>query len=72
MNDGWPKGAIRIMSNLDMLTEEPLELAVALHKLAQSTKMTSTRRVLEWALFEQAMGKLIEDLKGANEPPAAA
>ena len=49
--------------NLDLLTDEPLELAIALHKLAESKAEDE-----EWAKFAEAMSELIDALKAINEP----
>jgi hypothetical protein len=63
MSDDWPKGAVAVVSNLDMLVDEPLELAVALRRLAESKAGDK-----EWARFAEKMVELEHDLKALNEP----
>ena len=58
--------------NLDMLTDEPLELAVALDKLARKRVEESNGESSEWNAFVDALGELIETLKAINEPGRAA
>jgi hypothetical protein len=62
-DDEMPKGAVAVVSNLDMLTEEPLELAVALRRLAESKADDKF-----WARFAEKMVELEHDLKALNEP----
>jgi hypothetical protein len=66
IDDEMPKGAVKMTRNLDLLTEEPLELAVALRKLAESK---STNRK-DWWKFAERMEDLVNDLKALNEPRA--
>ena len=59
--------------NLDLLTDEPLELAVALRKLAE-TKVSEGDDEKEeqiWSKFSQAMSELVHDLQALNEPGSA-
>ena len=65
MSDDWPKGAVAMTKNLDLLTDEPLELAVALSKLADD-KATEDRK--DWLAFAASMAELVDDLKALNEP----
>ena len=60
--------------SLDLLDEEPLELAVALHKLAElrAAEDQDEANVKIWAKFAQAMASLVDDLKALNEPAANA
>ena len=57
--------------NLDLLTEEPLELAVALKKLAEKRVEEGEADDEEWAAFSAAMDRLVETLEGLNEPSRA-
>lgn len=57
--------------NLDLLTEEPLELAVALRKLAEKNTAEGDDRDGElWAKFAETMAELINDLQALHEPQA--
>jgi hypothetical protein len=58
--------------NLDLLVDEPLELAVALDKLARKRVEDSSGESSEWNAFVDAMGELIETLRAVNEPGHAA
>ena len=69
--DDWPKGAVAMTKNLDLLTEEPLELAVALRKLAEKRVEEGDGDDEEWAAFSAAMERLVETLQGLNEPSRA-
>ena len=71
MSDEWPKGAVAMTKNLDLLTEEPLELAVALKKLAEKRVEEGAADDEEWAAFSAAMDRLVETLEGLNEPSRA-
>ena len=71
LKDDWPKGAVAMTKNLDMLTDEPLELAVALRKLAE-TKAGDEGEAKEWLKFSQTMSELVRDLQVLNEPSRAA
>ena len=51
--------------NLDLLKDEPLELAVALRKLAE-TNAADDEDDKEWAVFAQAMQELVQKLKDEN------
>jgi hypothetical protein len=62
-DDEMPEGAVAVVSNLDMLTDEPLELAVALRRLAESKAGDKV-----WARFAEKMVELEHDLKALNEP----
>lgn len=68
MDDEHPKGAERMTKHLDLLTDEPLELAVALRKLAETKLKDSDGDDEEWAAFSAVLEKLVEDLKALNEP----
>ena len=70
MNEDWPKGAVAMTKNLDLLTEEPLELAVALKKLAEKRVEEGDGDDEEWAAFSAAIERLVETLQGLNEPRA--
>ena len=75
MNDEWPKGAVAMTKNLDMLTDEPLELAVALRKLAETKaneEADGDNEAKEWLKFSQTMSDLVRDLQALNEPGSAA
>ena len=61
----WPKGAIAVTSNLDLLVDEPLELAIALRKLAESKAHES----VDWRKFAERLHELVTDLQALNEPP---
>lgn len=67
----WPVGAVMMTKNLDLLTDEPLELAVALRKLAESkaTESDVSGEVdEEWAAFAKAMIELVQKLETLNQP----
>ena len=68
----WPVGAVAMTKNLDMLTDEPLELAVALRKLAEGKATAGDEMDPEWAKFAQSMSTLVGDLQALNEPGRAA
>ena len=70
IDDEWPKGAIAMTKNLDLLKDEPLELAVALRKLSESNTGEDPDDK-EWAVFAQAMQELVSKLQAENEPRAA-
>ena len=70
IDDEWPKGAVAMTKNLDLLTEEPLELAVALKKLAEKRVEEGVGDDEEWAAFSAAIERLVETLQGLNEPRA--
>ena len=75
IEDDWPKGAIAMTKNLDLLKDEPLELAVALRKLAESNAAAEDEAdegEKEWAVFAQAMQELVAKLQAENEPRRAA
>ena len=57
--------------NLDMLTEEPLELAVALQKLAQRQVKEKEGEDPEWEEFLHAADALVRKLQALNEPGRA-
>ena len=57
--------------NLDMLTDEPLELAVALQKLAQRQVKEKEGEDPEWQKFLDATDALVRELKALNEPGGA-
>ena len=67
MEDNWPKGAIAMTKNLDLLTDEPLELAVALRKLAEKNA-GEDEDDKEWAAFAKAMIELVQKLETLNQP----
>ena len=69
--DEWPKGAVAMTKNLDLLTNEPLELAVALRKLCNKRVEEASGDDEEWAAFSAAMERLVETLQGLNEPKRA-
>ena len=71
IEDEWPKGAIAMTKNLDMLTEEPLELAVALQKLAQRQVKEKEGEDPEWQKFLDATDALVRDLEALNQPSRA-
>ena len=56
--------------NLDLLKDEPLELAVALRKLSESNA-ADDEDDKEWAVFAQAMQELVQKLQDENQPRAA-
>jgi hypothetical protein len=67
----WPVGAVMMTKNLDLLTDEPLELAVALRKLAEKNTAEGDDRDGElWSKFAQAMAELVSDLQALHEPQA--
>lgn len=68
MSDDMPAGAIAMTQHLDLLTDEPLELAVALAKLAAIKELGGSRRD-EWHVFRDHLDELVEKLKGMNELP---
>lgn len=70
-DDEMPKGAVAMTKNLDLLTDEPLELAVALRKLAEKRVEEGGGDDEEWAAFSAAMERLVETLQGINEPGGA-
>ena len=70
VEDEWPKGAVAMTKNLDLLTEEPLELAVALKKLAEKRVEEGVGDDEEWGAFSAAIERLVETLQGLNEPRA--
>ena len=72
MMDDWPKGAVAMTRNLDLLTDEPLELAVALRKLADKRVESAEGDDEEWSAFSAAMERLVETLQGLNQPSGAA
>ena len=55
--------------NLDLLTDEPLELAVALRKLAE-TRAADDPDDKEWSAFAQAAAELVSKLEAVNQPGA--
>ena len=57
--------------NLDLLTDEPLELAVALQKLAQRQVKEKEGEDPEWQKFLDATDALVSELKALNEPGGA-
>ena len=57
--------------NLDLLKDEPLELAVALRKLAEANS-ADDEDDREWAVFAQAMAELVQKLEAENQPGRAA
>jgi hypothetical protein len=59
--------------NLDLLTDEPLELAIALRKLAETKigECDDPEDDKVWAKFSQTMDELVRDLQALNEPRAA-
>ena len=67
----WPKGAIAMTKNLDLLADEPLELAVALRKHAETQATRGDEMDPEWAKFAQSMSLLVGDLQALNEPGRA-
>ena len=67
--DEWPKGAVAMTKHLDMLTDEPLELAVALRKLAE-TNAADDPDDKSWAAFAQAAAELVSKLEAVNQPGA--
>jgi hypothetical protein len=67
VNDEWPKGAVAMTKKLDLLTDEPLELAVALRKLAEANAADDPDD-REWEAFAQAMQELVPKLEAANHP----
>lgn len=69
--DEMPKGAIKVMAHLDMLTDEPLELAIALRRLAES-KADETAVGKQWQEWATSMVALVNELKAMNEPPPKA
>ena len=76
INDDWPKGAVMMTQHLDLLTDEPLELAVALQKLAEAKASADdgTDDDLDaevWAKFVERMDNLVSELKALNEPSRA-
>ncbi len=71
MEDDWPLGAVAMTKNLDLLTDEPLELAVALRKLAEKNTAEGDDRDGElWSKFAQTMAELVNDLQALHEPQA--
>jgi hypothetical protein len=62
-----PKGAERVTASLDLLTDEPLELAVALEKLAKIKSAGGFRRG-EWQAFVDHLDGLVAALQELNEP----
>ena len=71
VDDDWPKGAIAMTKNLDLLKDEPLALAHALKKLAEKNT-ADDEDDKEWAAFSVTMDELIEKLEGLNQPSRAA
>ena len=67
----WPKGAIAMTKNLDLLKDEPLELAVALRKLAEKNA-ADDEDDKEWPVFAQAMAELVQKLQDENQPKGSA
>ena len=57
--------------NLDLLTDEPLELAVALRKLGDKRVEEASGDDEEWSAFSAAMERLVETLQGLNQPSSA-
>jgi hypothetical protein len=68
----WPKGAVAMTKNLDLLTEEPLELAHALRKLAEKRVEQGEGDDEEWTAFSAAMERLVETLEALNQPKSRA
>jgi hypothetical protein len=71
----WPKGAVEMTKQLDMLTDEPLELAVALRQLGEKRageEAEGDNEAKIWAKFSQAMSELVRDLEALNQPSRAA
>jgi hypothetical protein len=67
LDQGAPEGAVRLMGHLDLLTDEPLELAVALAKLSRIKEAGGSKRD-EWHVFLDHLEELVEALKKLNEP----
>jgi nucleoid-associated protein YgaU len=67
MSDDMPKGAVMMTQHLDLLTDEPLELAVALAKLARIKEAGGSKRD-EWHAFGDYLDDLVEALQAMNEP----
>jgi hypothetical protein len=57
--------------NLDLLIDEPLELAVALQKLAQRQVKEKEGEDQEWQKFLDATDALVRDLEALNQPSRA-
>ncbi|MGA8763189.1 MAG: hypothetical protein WB562_10020 [Candidatus Sulfotelmatobacter sp.] len=71
IDDEWPKGAVAMTKQLDLLKDEPLELAIALCKLAEKNA-GEDEDDKEWPVFAQAMQELVQKLEAANQPGRAA
>ena len=72
IDDDWPKGAVAMTKNLDLLVEhdEPLELAVALRKIAEM-RANDDEDAKEWSAFAKAMIALVGELEALNQPGSA-
>ena len=66
-HDDMPKGAVAMTQHLDLLTDEPLELAIALAKLAAIKELGGSKRD-DWHVFRDHLDELVEALKDLNEP----
>ena len=53
---------------MDLLTDEPLELAIAVRKIARAKSTNNA----EWWAVTEAMDSLVERLQALNEPPPKA
>jgi hypothetical protein len=64
--DDMPKGAEKVTGTLDLLTDEPLELALALEKLAKIKAAGGSNRK-EWQRFASHAEDLVAALEELNE-----
>jgi hypothetical protein len=69
MNEDWPRGAIAVTKNLDLLVEqdEPTQLVEELRKVAEKLVDESSQGEL-WELVSKAMVELASDMRAKNEP----
>jgi hypothetical protein len=67
--DEWPKGAVKVTKNLDLLVEqdEPTQLVEELRKVAERLVDESSQGEL-WELVAKSMVELSSDMRAKNEP----
>ena len=69
----WPEGAVAMTKNLDLLKDEPLELAVALRKLAEKRARRARATTRSGRLFRAGDGASWWRIcRALNQPSRAA
>jgi hypothetical protein len=69
MNEDWPRGAIAVTKNLDLLVEqdEPVALVEQLREIAERAVEDSSQGEM-WDLIAKSMVELASDMRAKNEP----